>query len=310
MTVMMNEKMKPSVFSRIKRILYSQNVAPYLFVLPFIISFSLFFLYPTIQTIVMSFHKVFSLNNMQFIGLRNYQRLNNVHFFNALRTNTIFTLLTLAMLIPFPLIFATMLNSRLIKGRNFFRSTLFIPSLTSVIVAGISFRLIFGSLESSVANSVMKLFGQQPIKWNMVYWPSIIIMAALTVWRMTGVYMIYFLSGLQSIPEELFESADIDGASFIQKFFHITIPQLKPTIVYVITLVVFEGYRMFTESYVYWNENTPGDLGLTITRYIYQEAFRKNDMGFGSAIGITLLAIVMLINVIQLSGFGLFRKEN
>jgi len=127
---------------------------------------------------------------------------------------------------------------------------------------------------------------------------------------MTGVYMIYFLSGLQSIPEELFESADIDGASFIQKFFHITIPQLKPTIVYVITLVVFEGYRMFTESYVYWNENTPGDLGLTITRYIYQEAFRKNDMGFGSAIGITLLAIVMLINVIQLSGFGLFRKEN
>ena len=66
---------------------------------------------------------------------------------------------------------------------------------------------------------------------------------------------------------------------------------------------------MFTQSYVYWNENTPGDLGLTITRYIYQEAFRKNDMGYGSAIGITLLAIVMIINVIQLTGFGLFRKE-
>lgn len=297
------------VYHSVKRLLYRQDVAPYLFVLPFVISFSLFFLYPTLQTIYMSFHKVFSLSNMQYIGLRNYERLNNVHFFNALRTNTIYTLVTLLILVPFPIIFAVMLNSRLIKGRNFFRSALFIPSLTSVIVAGISFRLIFGSLDFSVANSILALFGQLPVKWNMTYWSSIVIMAALSVWRMSGVYMIYFLSGLQSIPEELFESADIDGANFLQKFFRITIPQMKPTIVYVITLVVFEGYRMFTESYVYWNENTPGDLGLTITRYIYQEAFRKNDMGYGSAIGITLLAIVMIINVIQLTGFGLFRKE-
>lgn len=122
--------------------------------------------------------------------------------------------------------------------------------------------------------------------------------------------MIYFLSGLQSIPEELYESASIDGASILTTFRHITLPLLKPTTIYVLTLVVFEGYRMFSESYVYWEENTPGDIGLTITRYIYMEAFRKNDMGFGSAIGITLLSIVLLINIIQLNSFGLFKKED
>ena len=306
---MTNNLRKRSAFGVLKSVLYSPKVAPYLFVLPFVIAFLMFFLYPTLQTIFMSFHKVLSLNNMEFIGLRNYQRLNNTQFIGALRLNTHFTLITLALLIPIPITFAAVLNSRLIKGRNFFRSVLFIPSLTSVIVAGISFRLIFGSLEFSVANKVMAAFGQMPVKWNLSYWPSIIIMAALSIWRMTGVYMIYFLSGLQSISTELYESADIDGANFMQKFFRITIPLLKPTIVYVLTMVVFEGYRMFTESYVYWNENTPGGLGLTITRYIYQEAFRKNDMGFGSAIGITLLGIVMLINVVQLTGFGLFRKD-
>ena len=299
-----------SIPKTLKHFLYSPEIAPYLFVLPFLVSFFLFFFYPTLQTIFMSFHKVITLDNMQFVGLRNYLRLNNVHFFNALRTNSLFTLVTLFVLIPFPVVFAVMLNSHFVKGRNFFRSSLFIPSLTSVIVAGISFRLIFGSLEISVANRIMSFLGQMPVKWNMTYWSSIVIMAFLSIWRMTGVYMIYFLSGLQSIPNELYESADIDGANFLQKFFRITIPQLKPTIIYVLTLVVFEGYRMFTESYVYWNENTPGDLGLTITRYIYQEAFRKNDMGYGSAIGITLLGIVLVINVVQLAGFGLFRKEH
>ncbi|HSK69443.1 MAG TPA: sugar ABC transporter permease [Candidatus Limnocylindria bacterium] len=306
---MSDKPRRRTALGALKHVLYSPGAAPYLFVLPFVAAFLLFFLYPTLQTIYMSFHRVLSLTNMQYIGLRNYQRLNNAQFLGALRLNTHFTLITVALLIPLPVTFAAMLNSRLIKGRNFFRSALFIPSLTSVIVAGISFRLIFGSLEFSVANRVMAAFGQMPVRWNLVYWPSIVIMASLSIWRMTGVYMIYFLSGLQSVPAELYESADIDGANFLQKFFRITVPLLKPTIVYVLTLVVFEGYRMFTESYVYWNENTPGGLGLTITRYIYQEAFRKNDMGFGSAIGITLLGIVMVINVIQLTGFGLFRKE-
>jgi len=247
---------------------------------------------------------------MEFLGLKNYSRLSNVHFFNALKTNTIFTLACVITMIPIPMILSILLNDKLIGGRNFYRSVFFIPSLTSVIVAGVAFRLIFGSLPTALFNWLLSLVGLEPVSWNMQYWPAMFIMVSLALWRVTGVYMIYFLSGLQSIPEELYESANIDGANKVQKFFYVTLPLLKPTTLYVLTLVVFEGYRMFGESYVYWEENTPGDLGLTITRYIYMEAFRKNDMGFGSAIGITLLCIVLLINVIQLNSFGLFRKED
>jgi len=299
-----------SFFGTVKRFLYSQKVAPYVLVSPFVISFLIFFLVPTLQTIKMSFHKVISLSNMEYIGVKNYTRLWNVHFFNAIKTNTIYTLLCVCTMIPIPIILSVLLNDKLIRGRNFYRSVFFIPSLTSVIVAGVAFRLMFGSLPTALFNWLIGLVGFEPVKWNMEYWPAMFIMVCLSLWRVTGVYMIYFLSGLQSIPGELYESADIDGADTIKKFFNITLPLLKPTIIYVLTLIVFEGYRMFGESYVYWEENTPGDLGLTITRYIYMEAFRKNDMGFGSAIGITLLCIVLLINVIQLKSFGLFSKED
>jgi len=294
----------------VKRFLYSQKVAPYVLVLPFILSFLIFFLVPTLQTIYMSFHKVISLNNMEFVGIKNYTRLSNANFFGALKLNTIYTLVCVCTMIPIPMVLAVLLNTKLIRGRNFYRSVLFIPSLTSVITAGVAFRLIFGSLPTAMFNWLLGLVGIEPIKWNMEYWPAMFIMLFLALWRVTGVYMIYFLSGLQNIQEELYESASIDGADTVKKFFHITLPLLKPTTIYVLTLVVYEGYRMFGESYVYWEENTPGGLGLTITRYIYMEAFRKNDMGFGSAIGITLLCIVMLINVIQLNSFGLFKKED
>ncbi|MGE5613075.1 MAG: carbohydrate ABC transporter permease [Bacillota bacterium] len=294
----------------IKRFLYSQKVAPYVFVLPFILAVLIFFLYPTLQTIYMSFHKVVSLSKMDFVGLKNYTRLSNVHFYNAIKTNSIYTLACVLTMIPIPMVLSIFLNDKLIRARNFYRSVFFIPSLTSVIVAGVAFRLIFGSLPTALFNWLIGLVGIEPISWNMKYWPAMFIMVCLALWRVTGVYMIYFLSGLQTIPDELYESANIDGADSIKKFFYITLPLLKPTTLYVLTLVVYEGYRMFGESYVYWEENTPGDLGLTITRYIYMEAFRKNDMGFGSAIGITLLCIVLFINVIQLKSFGLFKKED
>jgi arabinosaccharide transport system permease protein len=291
------------------RFFYSPKAAPYVFILPFLLSFFLFFLGPVSQTIYMSFYKIYGFNDLEFIGLTNYIRLNNVHFFNALKTNTTYVLISICTLIPIPIVIAVLLNTKFIKVRNVFRSFIFVPALTSTIVAGVAFRLIFGSLPNALANSLLALFNIPPVDWIMNLWSGMVIMVVLSVWRITGIYMIYFLSSLQTIPVELYESADIDGAGSITKLFRITLPLIKPTVVYVLTLVIFEGYRMFTESYVYWQEANPGDIGLTITRYIYMEAFRQNDMGFGSAIGITMLFITLVVNLIQLNSFGLFRKE-
>jgi arabinosaccharide transport system permease protein len=292
-----------------KRVFYSKKLAPYIFVSPFILSFFIFFLYPTISTFTMSFQEVLGLNNARFIGFDNYARLFNEHFYNALKTNTIYAAITIMVLIPIPIIFAVLLNSTLMKAKSFFKSVIFIPALTSVIVAGVSFRLMFGELDTAFINSVFIQLGLSPQKWILNYGTGMMLMVILTVWRYAGINMVYYLAGLQSIPEELYESAEIDGANAFTKLYYITLPLLKPIIIYTLTIAVFDGYRMFGESFVFWNEGMPGDIGLTIVRYIYQQAFQRNDMGMGSAIGITLLMIVLAINLVQLKLFGLFKKE-
>ncbi|RCW61902.1 MULTISPECIES: carbohydrate ABC transporter permease [Halanaerobium] len=286
----------------------SKKVAPYIFVSPFILVFLVFYLYPIISTVIMSFQEI-GFGEAKFIGLANYKKLFNVHYKNALLTSTNYTFWTILILVPLPIILAVFLNSDKTKFTNFFRSSIFMPALTSVIVAGMFFRYAFGEQASTLANSIIGIFGLEPITWLQNYIPAMIALVVLCVWRWLGVNIIYFLSGLQSIPEEIYEAADIDGANSWDKFKYITIPSLKPVIIYVITISVFGGYKMFAESYAYWQTATPNDIGMTIVSYIYQTGFNNFNMGFASAIGITLLLIVLVVNIIQLNIFGLFKKE-
>ncbi|WP_375295488.1 carbohydrate ABC transporter permease [Paenibacillus doosanensis] len=299
----------PNKFS-LRKLFYSEKLAPYIFASPFILTFLIFFLYPTFSTVMMSFQEITGFNDAKFIGLDNYKRLFDVHFYNALKTNTLYTIFTVLLLIPIPIVFAVILNAKVVKGRNLFKASIFIPALTSVIVAGVSFRLMFGELDTALMNSLLIKMGLPPQKWALNYWTGMMLMIILNLWRHAGINMVYYLAGLQAIPEELYESAEIDGAGTVKRFFAITLPLLKPIIIYTMTIAIFEGYRMFGESYVFWNEGMPADIGLTIVRYIYQQAFQRNDMGFGSAIGITLLLIVLVINLVQLKMFGLFKKDS
>lgn len=301
---------KRTVLWKMKRILYNKKAAPYIFCMPFVLSFLIFFLYPILTTIYMSFMDVISLNNMEFVGLKNYRRLFNEHFYNALKTSTIYTISMVAIMMVFPITIATLLNSKIMKAKNLFRAVFFIPSLTSVIVAGIAFRLIFGDTELGFINSIILKYGGEIVPFKLGYWTGILIMVVLASWREIGINMVYCLSALQSVPDELIEAAHIDGANTFQRFRNVILPQVKPIIIYILTLSIINGYRMFTEGYVYWNETNPGDNGLTIVRYIYQQAFQRNDFGMGSTIGVVLLVIILAINMGQLSFFGLFKKED
>ena len=293
-----------------RSIFYSQSVAPYVFTLPFMLVFVIFFIYPLISTVIMSFQSVLP-GQVQFVGLDNFNKLLNAEFYQAVKNSLVYTVLTLLVLIPLPMILAVFLNSKSMLGKNLFRSVFFIPALTSVVVAGTIFRLIFGEIPGALMNTVIGLFGHAPIKWLRIQGMAYMAMVVLATWRWTGVNILYFLSGLQSIPNELYESASIDGASPPQKFWHITMPMLKPTIIYVLTISIYGGFAMFTESYMLFAGNrSPGGIGLTIVGYLYRQGWEQNNLGFGSAIGLSLLAIVMIINVIQLKFFGLFKKED
>ncbi len=295
---------------KLRQHLNSTKVVPYLFVAPFIISFFLVYLYPFISTIQMSFQRIAGFGDVTYIGLGNYQRLWNEHFGNALSTTAQYTFWTILILIPLPILLAVILNSKTTKLRNFFRSALFIPALTSVIVAGIFFRYAFGEQTTTLANMIMGTVGLKPITWLQLKVPAMVTLVTLCTWRWLGVNIVYFLSGLQGIPAELYEAAEIDGANTWDKFRRITVPNLKPVIIYVTTISIYGGFSMFAESYAIWKTTTPGDIGMTIVLYLYQQGFNNFDMGFASAIGITLVFIVMAVSLIQLKLFGFFKKDS
>ena len=190
---------KKSVF---RRFLYSQKVAPYVFILPFILTFLIFFAYPIVSTVVMSFQKVAG-ENTTFVGLKNYKLLMNAVFYKSLKNSFFYMIVSCALMIPIPMILATMLNSRHMRAKGFFRSMMFVPALTSVVVAGVVFRLMFGELEGSFMNQVLAFFGGDPVIWlrkPLTVWIALFI---LCLWLWTGVNMMYYLSGLQQIPGDI-----------------------------------------------------------------------------------------------------------
>jgi len=259
---------------------------------------------------MMSFQQVLP-GDVQFVGLEHYSKLWNADFRAALWNSTRYTFWTLLLLVPVPMVLAVLLNSSRMMARNLFRSALFIPALTSVVVAGVVFRLIFGELDGALMNSILSVFGIPSQQWLYSSSLAMVALVVLAGWRWMGINMLYFLSALQSIPKDLYEAADIDGAGVMRKFTSITVPMLKPITIYVITITLYGGYAMFTESYMLWaGKPSPQNIGLTMVGYIYQQGFQYFNLGFGAAIGITLLVITLLISMLQLTVLGMFRKED
>ncbi|MDQ0171315.1 carbohydrate ABC transporter permease [Paenibacillus tundrae] len=294
----------------IKKFVYSQKVAPYVFVLPFILIFLIFWFFPLVNSFVMSFQDRMLGQDPKWIGEANYSKLlTDKVFLTAIKNSVVYMLGTLVLLIPLPMLFAVMINSKLMMGREFFKSSFFLPALTSVAVAGTIFRLTFGEMEGSLMNSFLGLFGVEPIKFLKDGTWSMAALLILACWRWTGVNMLYYLSGLKSIDNEYYEAASIDGASAWQKFRTITMPLLKPTTVYVTTISVYAGLAMFTESLMMFNgNNSPKNIGLTIVGYLYRQGIEQNKLGYAAAVGIVLLVIAMVINLTQLKFSGMFKK--
>nr|WP_302599170.1 sugar ABC transporter permease [uncultured Cellulosilyticum sp.] len=295
---------------RVKKLIFSQKVAPYVFVVPFILSFAFFWIYPMFSTVTMSFQSILP-GEVEWVGLSNYTKLlKDKTFHTAILNSVQYMLLTLVLLIPFPMMFACLMESRLVKAKGIYKALLYLPSLTSVVVAGTIFRMMFGELEGSQMNQFLAYFGMAPIKWLKMKSTGLLALLTLACWRWTGVNMLYFLAGLKSIDTTYYEAAEIDGAGTIQKFRYITLPLLKPTTVYVLTISVYAGLSMFLESFMLWGGNaSPNNIGLTIVGYLYRRGIEKNQLGYASAVGLVLLVIALIINFAQLVLSGTFKKE-
>lgn len=286
----------------------SQKIAPYLFVAPFVITFLVFSLYPFISAVVMSFQQVNGFQDASWVGLKNYRMLfQDGDFYAALWNVARYTFWTLLILIPLPMLVAYVLNQKGIPFKGFFRSVYFVPVLTSSVIAGLIFRYAFSAEKTGVFNQWLSVFHLGPVDWLNSSHTAMFALVIIAVWRWLGTNMIYFLSGLQGISPELYESASMDGANSWQKFWFVTIPMLKPITIYVLTISIMAGFSLFNESYVYWGAQSPNNVGTTLVTLIYKAAFSNGNFGYSCTLGVALFVIVVVVNLIQTRIMGLFR---
>ncbi|MDR1470519.1 MAG: sugar ABC transporter permease [Spirochaetaceae bacterium] len=295
--------------NRVSELLYNWKVAPYVFVLPFLLSFSIFWVYPLFSTVKMSFQDILP-GEVTWVGLDNFRKLlKDRTFFIAIGNSFLYMGLTIVLLIPFPMLFAVLMDSNFVKAKGVFKAILYMPALTSVVVSGTIFRLAFAEMPNSAMNQIIALFGHEPIRWLGIKGPAFFALVLICCWRWTGVNMLYFLAGLKGIDTGLYESAEIDGATKMQKFWYITLPLLNPTTIYVLTISIYAGLSMFMEVFMLMGNGGPRNIALTIVGYLYRRGIERNQLGYASAVGIVLLVIALAINTAQLTLTGTLRPK-
>ncbi|MGD7043114.1 carbohydrate ABC transporter permease [Jeotgalibacillus proteolyticus] len=274
---------------------------PYMFVGPAVILFSIFMAYPIIYSLILSFQSGQG-SNLEFTGLDNFHRLmSDDIFITALKNTFILLIVQVPVMIFLALIIASLLNSALLKFKGLFRVSFFLPAVTSLVAYSIIFSIML--MNDGVVNQVISAVGLDRIPWlSDPFWAKASLVIAMT-WRWVGYNMVIFLAGLQNIPEELYEAASMDGASRIKQFFHITIPSLKPVILFTTILSTIGTLQLFDEPFVLTNGG-PSDATLTIGMYLYQTGFRFYDFGYASTIAYVIVILIAVMTFIQFKVTG------
>ena len=278
-------------------LLSPQNRSAYGLVLPYVLFFLAFVAYPLVFSLILVFHRWNIVTPMEWIGLKNFGRLVQDPLFLTSIVNTLFFL---AIHIPLQIVialgFAMLLNGK-IRGRGFFRALYFLPVVVSGVVVTILWRQLYG-FDNGLLNVMLRWFGADPLPWltdARLAMPSIAIMAT---WKNVGIYIVLFLAGLQSIPQELYDAADVDGAPPATKFFRITLPMLNPTVMVVIVLSTIGGFSLFIEPYVLTGGG-PMQSTLSGMLYIYNQGFYFSHMGYAATLGVVYAAIILGVVLLQ-----------
>nr|WP_262009764.1 sugar ABC transporter permease [Streptomyces sp. FIT100] len=281
-----------------------QNLAGWLYSTPFLVFFLTFMAFPIVATFAMSFTD-FGLRNVtdpfaaQWVGLDNYTALaDDEKFVKALFNTGYFVVLGVPLTIGSGLVAAVLLNSGIDRLRTFFRVGFYVPVVTAIVAVAVVWRFVLDPSEGLIAGLGAQLgFGTPDfLASEALAMPSLIAMA---VWRNMGTAMVLFLAGLQSIPVEVREAAKLDGAGPFQEFRKITIPLLRPTMLYVAVMTSIGFLNVFEEPFVMTNGG-PGDSTLTVSLHMYEEGFDFFHMGSASAMAYVLFTIVLAVTLLQL----------
>jgi ABC-type sugar transport system permease subunit len=295
MTTIHQVSRKPS---RTGSLYWRQTMAAWLLLLPVILFFALLIYYPTIQAFIMSFSNwdLFR-DSASFVGVDNYLRLlSDRNFLRSLQNTLVYTFFTVAIGAILALIFATLL-SRDLKGNGIFKFIYYIPVITPLVASAVIWRWFYHP--TGLLNYLLSFLGFQRIGWlvDPAYaMPALIIMS---IWGHLGFHMLIFLAGLKGIAPVYYDAAKVDGANDWQRFFYITLPQLRPVILFVVVTYTISAFKVFGQVYV-MTSGGPMDSTRVLVLTIYETAFRSAKLGYASAMSYVLFGILLLFTMVQL----------
>lgn len=275
------------------------NRTAWLFIIPSLVLIVAFVFYPMVQAFITSFQTGVG-NHLTFAGVRNYKRLlTDTTFRKALFNTLTFLIIQVPIMILLALIISSMLNDKRLKCRGLFRTMIFLPCVTSLVAYSIIFKSLFAT--DGFINSLLMNFNliSEPIAWiTHPVWAKVLIILAIT-WRWTGYNMVFYLSGLQSIDDSIYEAADIDGAGAFQKFRYMTLPLLKPIILFTTINSTIGTLQLFDET-MNITQGGPANGTITISRYIYNILFKYSpDFGYAAAVSYVVVVLIVVLSFIQ-----------
>ena len=272
---------------------------PLLFVSPFFILFAVFGVYPIIFSLWLSFHSWRGVGDMKFIGLDNYTLLfrDNL-FWNSMLNSVIMFFIYVPVMTFLAVVLASVLNAGFLKLQGLWRALIFVPYITSMVASGYTFKLMFDQ-NAGIANRLLGFFGIQPVPWLNDVWWARVTLGIMMVWAWLGYNTVIMLAGMQTIPNELGEAARVDGASRMQVFFRITVPLLRPVIVFAVTLSIIGTFHMYTEP-VILTGGGPIRATETPVMQIFSNTFAALKFGYASAMSYIYFAIIVVVTLAQL----------
>lgn len=276
------------------------NRTGWCFVIPSVILIILFVFYPMVQALITSF-QTGAGNNLTFTGIANYKRLlTDTTFRKALFNTILYLIIQVPIMILLALVISSMLNNKKLKFKGFFRTAIFLPCVTSLVAYLIVFKSLFAT-DGFVNAILMKLnLIAEPISWiTDPVWAKVLIILAIT-WRWTGYNMVFYLSGLQGIDDSIYEAADIDGAGAFEKFKSITLPMLKPIILFTTINSTIGTLQLFDET-MNITQGGPANATITISQYIYNILFKYSpDFGYAAAVSYVIVVMIVVLSFIQM----------
>lgn len=275
----------------------------YLFISPFFISYAIFGLYPLLLSMYLSLADWKGVGPIKLVGIDNYIRLlGDQVFWQSMMNGIILFFLYVPIMLFGALVLAVILNSKRVKGFQFFRMLIFLPFITNMAAAGFAFRILLNK-NNGLANVLLGYLNIPPLPWLEDVWLARISLALLVIWAWLGYNMVIMLAGLQTIPQDLTEAAMVDGASRTQAFFRITLPLMRPVILFCAVTSTIGSFGLFAEVSALTNSG-PANATITPLIRIYNVAFKSLQMGYASAMAYTFFAIVFVLTLLQMRFFG------